>query len=657
MIDKRAFIENEFEIVNKEEIAVPFILNGVQVKYYDMLIADYGYSLDGAREILLKARQEGMSSFILALFTVDFLTSDNTVSICISHRTDSTKLLFKKVKFYFESYCKKHGWLSMDLLKTDNRGELENRSNGSMFYIGTAGAKVGGRGGTARNVLFCVGDNTKLILPNGCSKRIKNINVGDWVIAQDGSKTKVVNKWDTGIKSLRKIRLWYGNETIEVSQDHKIAVASFSFGRASYPIWKKASELKTNDYVLWAYPKSTGIIKQLVVQKQKNSIHLSNNTTKLGGVVTGGLVLKTDYSLGYMFGYYLAEGTITKNLNSVSFTCHKDEIFYKNFEGLLPIKPKISIRIDKGGTRKVITYNSRELAVFINRHVGRVNNKHVPEKFVYQMPREFLKGMFDGWKDGDSSKTQIGHISIVSIREKIARQMRQIYAFTNHKIAALDYYPNRFRYNKRTCPAYFLRIYDRKTNKKIKQTYTCPRNISEKNGFLYIRIKEIKDIGFGHTCEIKVSHKSHSFLTVGGVISNSEAAFYPNTDVLTAREIIEATAQQIPQESGSIFIESTANGYGNYYQLEWERARTKDSNYTARFFSWEEFYSDEWVEKKKLDFQDEKMWRQEYPRTEEDAFISSGTPFFDSASMEWIRHNTIKDPTEKGRLATDGSWI
>ncbi len=290
MIDRRAFIENEFKIVDKEEKTVPFKLNVVQSKYHDMMLGDYGFGLNGVREIILKARQEGMSSFILALFTVDFLMKPNSVSLCISHRTDSTKLLFKKVKFFIDSYCQKRGWDPKDLLKTDNRGELENRSNGAMFYIGTAGAKVGGRGGTASNVLF------------------------------------------------------------------------------------------------------------------------------------------------------------------------------------------------------------------------------------------------------------------------------------------------------------------------------------------------------------------------------SEAAFYPDTDVLTAREIIEATAQQVPQESGMVFIESTANGYGNYYQLEWARAREGDSNYIPRFFSWEEFYTDEWVEKKKLDFQDERMWKQEYPRTEEDAFISSGNPFFDSESMEWMRNNTIKEPIESGRLATDGNW-
>lgn len=291
VIDRKAFIENEFSILSKEEKIVPFRLNRVQEKYFKLLENQYGPSLEGAREIILKARQQGMSSLVLALFTVDFLTLPNSISLCISHRQDSTKLLFKKVKFYIESYCRRHGWDPKSILKTDNRAELENRLNGAVFTIGTAGAKVGGRGGTATKILF------------------------------------------------------------------------------------------------------------------------------------------------------------------------------------------------------------------------------------------------------------------------------------------------------------------------------------------------------------------------------SEAAFYPDTDVMAAKEIIEGTTQQVLQDIGMIFIESTANGYGNYYQLEWERAKRGESNYSPRFFSWEEFYTEEWIQKKRKDFQDERMWRQEYPRTEEEAFISSGTPFFDADIVDWIRNNTMKDPIQQGRFATDGVWI
>jgi hypothetical protein len=150
----REFIEEYFAILDRDtQRPTPFKLNPVQSKYYELLKTE-SPDMEGVRDIVLKARQEGMSSFILALFAVDFLMMPYSVSICISHRKDSTDLLFKKVKFYIDSYCAKVGIDPKQLLKSDNKNMLENAENNAMFYIGTAGAKVGGRGGSARNILF-----------------------------------------------------------------------------------------------------------------------------------------------------------------------------------------------------------------------------------------------------------------------------------------------------------------------------------------------------------------------------------------------------------------------------------------------------------------------------------------------------------------------
>jgi len=136
----------------------------------------------------------------------------------------------------------------------------------------------------------------------------------------------------------------------------------------------------------------------------------------------------------------------------------------------------------------------------------------------------------------------------------------------------------------------------------------------------------------------------------------SEGAYYLDTDRITAREMIEGTSQQVAQGTGIIFIESTANGYGNYYQHVWEKAKRGESTYRPRFFSWEEFYDKEWVEKKRGDFESEAMWKQEYPLTAREAFISSGTPFFDHAVLEKLLEKQV-EPIKMGRLAQDGQWI
>lgn len=172
-INYRKFIEENFMVLDRDtQIPTPFKLNKAQSKYVDMISKEYPEQ-EGVRDIILKARQQGFSSLILALFTVDFICRDYSISICISHRKDGTELLFKKVKFYIESYLMKlvrtqgeaSGWDEMTIqkkfdetkknyLKTDSKNMIENSTNNAMFYIGTAGTKVGGRGGSARNIHF-----------------------------------------------------------------------------------------------------------------------------------------------------------------------------------------------------------------------------------------------------------------------------------------------------------------------------------------------------------------------------------------------------------------------------------------------------------------------------------------------------------------------
>lgn len=153
-INYKKFIEDNFMILDlKTQQPVPYRLNEVQIAYLNHLNEKYP-DQEGVREIILKARQQGFSSFILALFTVDFLLRPHSVSICISHRKDATEMLFKKVKFYLQSFCEKKGIQLKDLLGAETKGMIENKVNRSLFYIGTAGAKVGGRGASARNIHF-----------------------------------------------------------------------------------------------------------------------------------------------------------------------------------------------------------------------------------------------------------------------------------------------------------------------------------------------------------------------------------------------------------------------------------------------------------------------------------------------------------------------
>ena len=123
-----------------------------------------------------------------------------------------------------------------------------------------------------------------------------------------------------------------------------------------------------------------------------------------------------------------------------------------------------------------------------------------------------------------------------------------------------------------------------------------------------------------------------------------------------------SVSQSIPDAPGtSVFIESTANGYGDPFYDLYYGAKSGDNDYIPLFFPWflsKEYQMDgdpiekwsdyeEWLVNKfnLTDAQlrwrrwairnkcknSEKKFNQEYPATEEEAFLFTGTPVFDVA--------------------------
>jgi hypothetical protein len=136
-------IEKYFSIVNENSETVPFTLRTPQIKILERLTR---------RDIILKARQEGISSLILAMFTLDFIFIENVRCVVISHEKEATTKLLRKVRFYLDSIKKRWPELDAYKLDTENKYELVNRYKNSIFYIGTAGARAFGRGDTINNL-------------------------------------------------------------------------------------------------------------------------------------------------------------------------------------------------------------------------------------------------------------------------------------------------------------------------------------------------------------------------------------------------------------------------------------------------------------------------------------------------------------------------
>ena len=93
------FIEDQLSIVNKDSKETPFILNNIQAKFVKQATG---------RDVILKARQMGFSSFILAAFTKDFILKENSLSVVLADKADNAQDLLARVKYYIKAYENKN---------------------------------------------------------------------------------------------------------------------------------------------------------------------------------------------------------------------------------------------------------------------------------------------------------------------------------------------------------------------------------------------------------------------------------------------------------------------------------------------------------------------------------------------------------------------
>jgi hypothetical protein len=187
---------------------------------------------------------------------------------------------------------------------------------------------------------------------------------------------------------------------------------------------------------------------------------------------------------------------------------------------------------------------------------------------------------------------------------------------------------------------FFIRSFEEKTGYKIPLKYNSRAELTrtDTNATFYVGTAGAEAFGRGDTI-----FNLHA----------SELAFWPNPEE-TMTGLMQALAP-----NGKSYWESTANGYGNYFHTQWERAVAKESNVTPHFFSYmemPEYQVEGWRESKMSEFSDPRMFAQEYPATPEEAFLSSGNPFFDVEAVKTMLDSAI-EPIQVGGMSMEGLWL
>lgn len=149
----------------------------------------------------------------------------------------------------------------------------------------------------------------------------------------------------------------------------------------------------------------------------------------------------------------------------------------------------------------------------------------------------------------------------------------------------------------------------------------------------------------------------------------TEPAFYPNTEILSAKQLMTGAEEQVADGIGKIVRESTGNLAGDYYASEYYEGKDGKSEFISRFIAWykhkayskeaprgwelPEYYSkvvgdglatvDQcyWHFKKTRELQDKTKLR-EYPTKDTEAFLYGGNPYFDADALLHYSNSVTK---------------
>jgi len=121
------FCADRLTVINKQARRVPFQLNDVQKRFL---------SKRGRLNLILKARQQGFSTLLVAMAIIRFLFQENFYGMIIANDADNAIGLLDRAKYFLKSAEESYG--AKVPLKYNSRYELHNSENNATILIGTA---------------------------------------------------------------------------------------------------------------------------------------------------------------------------------------------------------------------------------------------------------------------------------------------------------------------------------------------------------------------------------------------------------------------------------------------------------------------------------------------------------------------------------------
>ena len=569
----------------KEGELVDFTLNKAQ-KYVHS-IAERQKELTGrVRVIVLKGRQQGISTYIEGRFYWKVTHRRGVRAFILTHEDAATQNLFEMAQRYHDN-CPER---IRPQTGNNSAKELNFEKLDSGYKIGTAGTKAVGRSSTPQYFHGCLSPDT--FYQDGVTGKLKRMGdavVGDWVRTHTGKQAQIsfISRKQA---ECYKIELRAGGVPVVATGEHKFWTKDGM---------KRLDDIQVGDCI--GYP--VDILGEPKITRLSFSIEKTKRQQGGGREFTAPESIDLDYPLGLVVGLYLADGCVSAN--RVDFAMDIDDVernrkWLERIEGYASSIGYCSSKDSR--TRHLVAYG-RAFTAFIERLCGAKDEKRFPHEWRI-MPVEFVRGIVHGYLSGDGAfpkqKHKVGNrvIKVTSIRSALSVSVRDACASLGYGWGRIVYRPAGIRSGRNEQEAYTFVLSGAGVNRMCSELgrYEVPykrkgagdKSIEISNDYAWLPVKSKEPVGIQPVMDFEVDHEDHSYLLSHIASSNSEVAFWPHADTHAMGVI-----QGVPDvDETEIWLESTANGIGNYFHQQWQLADMGETDFIAVFLPW--FWQDEY---------------------------------------------------------------
>ena len=267
----------------------------------------------------------------------------------------------------------------------------------------------------------CFSDDTEVLTVNGI-KNIKDINIGDkvYTLNKDTQNVEIENVMDTQkVKTNEFYNFKSRNCDFRVTPTHKMLFKS----RPEYPLIKREAQYFKNKIGKKGYimlpnnkPIKEGELYKFNLMDYKDEHHIIRDYDNFmrDGKHSRMKYHPSEYDLMdlcHFIGWYVSEGSIVDNMKTkcVGLDCGQIRIsqnknenpdYYNEIDDLLN-----RLGVNYGKDNYAFYFTSRAFKKFIREEIGvGSSNKKIP-KFVFNLPLEYRKVVYESLMKGDGNKS------------------------------------------------------------------------------------------------------------------------------------------------------------------------------------------------------------------------------------------------------------